>query len=426
MFKELRNKFSKIVIIFGGIFILFTFLGIFSATYISNQKEINYILRNSLKTAVKAENLVPQKESCSFLLIYVDNNGKIERYDNGEVKFDLFKQNSPNSNKELTKWFVEIADNIAQTQFEDKQSFKLNKRYYAYDSIEYFNIQKPDKKCLLFSIYDYTSYVRVNNATFTFLMIGYFVVILLLSFSAITIADKTVEPVKEAFIKQKELIANASHELKTPLTVINTNLSILEDNKDKSIESQSKWLNNIIEQTSRMNNLIYQMLDLSKTESLLASEKKEIIHLNDLLEKLLMEFEANAFEKRIEIQANLEANIQLACNKENMIKLFTILIDNAIKYTNVQGKIDINLSQKKSKIIFCIENTGKGIAKTNIDKIFQRFYKEDESYKADSSHSFGLGLAIAKAIVNQLNGTISAESIENEYTKFIVKIPNKV
>ena len=275
-------------------------------------------------------------------------------------------------------------------------------------------------------IYDYTSYVRVNNATFTFLMIGYFVVILLLSFSAITIADKTVEPVKEAFIKQKELIANASHELKTPLTVINTNLSILEDNKDKSIESQSKWLNNIIEQTSRMNNLIYQMLDLSKTESLLASEKKEIIHLNDLLEKLLMEFEANAFEKRIEIQANLEANVQLACNKENMIKLFTILIDNAIKYTNVQGKIDINLSQKKSKIIFCIENTGKGIAKTNIDKIFQRFYKEDESYKADSSHSFGLGLAIAKAIVNQLNGTISAESIENEYTKFIVKIPNKV
>lgn len=139
-----------------------------------------------------------------------------------------------------------------------------------------------------------------------------------------------------------------------------------------------------------------------------------------------MEFEANAFEKRIEIQANLEANVQLACNKENMIKLFTILIDNAIKYTNVQGKIDINLSQKKSKIIFCIENTGKGIAKTNIDKIFQRFYKEDESYKADSSHSFGLGLAIAKAIVNQLNGTISAESIENEYTKFIVKIPNKV
>lgn len=422
MFKTLKNQFAKMLIIFGGIFILIVFSGIFLGSYFSSQKEINEILKKSLITASK-ENIVPEKEDCTFLLMYVDDEGNFIKTETNQVAYDPLDDNySEEYGHERSEWFDELSMKIAKCKSEE-HVFKLNQRYYIFDSIEYLNLQKPTQNCLLFSIFDYTSYISNTNVMFFSLLIGYFIVIVLLSFSAIIIAERTISPIREAFYKQKELIANASHELKTPLTVINTNLSVLENNKTETIESQNRWINNIIEQTNRMNRLIYQMLDLSKTESLLASETKLPIQLSELIEKLVMEFEVNAFEKKIHVTSNIEENIVFNGNMENMIKLFTILIDNAIKYTQENGAIDLSLTQKKNKIEFTIQNTGKGIEKENLGKVFQRFYKQDESYNQDSNHSFGLGLAIAKAIVDQLNGTITVTSEVNVHTTFVVKLP---
>ncbi len=422
MFKTLKNQFAKMLIIFGGIFILIVFSGIFLGSYFSSQKEINEILKKSLITASK-ENIVPEKEDCTFLLMYVDDEGNFIKTGTNQVAYDPLDDNySEEYGHERSEWFDELSMKIAKCKSEE-HVFKLNQRYYIFDSIEYLNLQKPTQNCLLFSIFDYTSYISNTNVMFFSLLIGYFIVIVLLSFSAIIIAERTISPIREAFYKQKELIANASHELKTPLTVINTNLSVLENNKTETIESQNRWINNIIEQTNRMNRLIYQMLDLSKTESLLASETKQPIQLSELIEKLVMEFEVNAFEKKIHVTSNIEENIVFNGNMENMIKLFTILIDNAIKYTQENGAIDLSLTQKKNKIEFTIQNTGKGIEKENLGKVFQRFYKQDESYNQDSNHSFGLGLAIAKAIVDQLNGTITVTSEVNVHTTFVVKLP---
>ena len=422
MFKTLKNQFAKMLIIFGGIFILIVFSGIFLGSYFSSQKEINEILKKSLITASK-ENIVPEKEDCTFLLMYVDDEGNFIKTGTNQVAYDPLDDNySEEYGHERSEWFDELSMKIAKCKSEE-HVFKLNQRYYIFDSIEYLNLQKPTQNCLLFSIFDYTSYISNTNVMFFSLLIGYFIVIVLLSFSAIIIAERTISPIREAFYKQKELIANASHELKTPLTVINTNLSVLENNKTETIESQNRWINNIIEQTNRMNRLIYQMLDLSKTESLLASETKLPIQLSELIEKLVMEFEVNAFEKKIHVTSNIEENIVFNGNMENMIKLFTILIDNAIKYTQENGAIDLSLTQKKNKIEFTIQNTGKGIEKENLGKVFQRFYKQDESYNQDSNHSFGLGLAIAKAIVDQLNGAITVTSEVNVHTTFVVKLP---
>lgn len=422
MFKTLKNQFAKMLIIFGGIFILIVFSGIFLGSYFSSQIEINEILKKSLITASK-ENIVPEKEDCTFLLMYVDDEGNFIKTGTNQVAYDPLDDNySEEYGHERSEWFDELSMKIAKCKSEE-HVFKLNQRYYIFDSIEYLNLQKPTQNCLLFSIFDYTSYISNTNVMFFSLLIGYFIVIVLLSFSAIIIAERTISPIREAFYKQKELIANASHELKTPLTVINTNLSVLENNKTETIESQNRWINNIIEQTNRMNRLIYQMLDLSKTESLLASETKLPIQLSELIEKLVMEFEVNAFEKKIHVTSNIEENIVFNGNMENMIKLFTILIDNAIKYTQENGAINLSLTQKKNKIEFTIQNTGKGIEKENLGKVFQRFYKQDESYNQDSNHSFGLGLAIAKAIVNQLNGTITVTSEVNVHTTFVVKLP---
>ena len=422
MFKTLKNQFAKMLIIFGGIFILIVFSGIFLGSYFSSQKEINEILKKSLITASK-ENIVPEKEDCTFLLMYVDDEGNFIKTGTNQVAYDPLDDNySEEYGHERSEWFDELSMKIAKCKSEE-HVFKLNQRYYIFDSIEYLNLQKPTQNCLLFSIFDYTSYISNTNVMFFSLLIGYFIVIVLLSFSAIIIAERTISPIREAFYKQKELIANASHELKTPLTVINTNLSVLENNKTETIESQNRCINNIIEQTNRMNRLIYQMLDLSKTESLLASETKQPIQLSELIEKLVMEFEVNAFEKKIHVTSNIEENIVFNGNMENMIKLFTILIDNAIKYTQENGAIDLSLTQKKNKIEFTIQNTGKGIEKENLGKVFQRFYKQDESYNQDSNHSFGLGLAIAKAIVDQLNGTITVTSEVNVHTTFVVKLP---
>ena len=239
-------------------------------------------------------------------------------------------------------------------------------------------------------------------------------------FISIYLTNKTIKPIKESFEKQKEFIANASHELKTPLTIIRTNTSLVLSNSSETVGSQSKWLNYINNQIERMSKLIDEMLSLAKLDTGKELEEFIVFDISKLINNVLLTFEAVLFENNIELSSNIEEDITIKGDRESIKKVFIILLDNAIKYTNKNGKIDVELNKDKNKIKLKIKNTGEGIKKEDLDKIFERFYRLDTSRARDTG-GYGLGLSIAKSIVESHNGKIYAESNIGKDTTFIIE-----
>lgn len=220
-----------------------------------------------------------------------------------------------------------------------------------------------------------------------------------------------IKPAARSFNKQKEFIANASHELKTPLSVIIACAETLEENPN-----EGKWLENIKNESNRMSKLVTNLLDLAKLEE--GNDKKlhMIVNLSKLVEKSILSFESLAYEKNIKLDYEITENIFFMCNSEEIKELLSIMLDNAIKHSSKKGNINVSLKNMKNDIVLEVINKGKPIPKGEEEKIFERFYRIDKS-RNRTENRYGLGLSIAKCIVTNHNGKIRAFS-NNEYTTF--------
>lgn len=221
------------------------------------------------------------------------------------------------------------------------------------------------------------------------------------------------KPVIESFSKQKQFIVDASHELKTPLAIITASAESLElEPKEK------KWLNNIKSEAERMNKLVTDLLDLAKSENIDNKRNYSINNLSKIIEKTTLTFESLIYENKLTMENNIEDNIMFNCNSDKIRELLGILLDNAIKHSLEKSKITVNLYSEKNNIILEVKNRGESIPKEDQGKIFDRFYRVDESRNRNDNR-YGLGLAIAKNIVTSHNGKISV-SCKNGYTTFKV------
>ena len=227
-----------------------------------------------------------------------------------------------------------------------------------------------------------------------------------------------IKPVIETFDKQKQFIADASHELKTPLAVIIASAEALENEP-----TETKMLDNIKSEADRMNILITDLLEMAKSENGI-KESYVVENLSKTVEMSVLTFESLIFEKDIKLDYDIQEDIILLCNSNQIKQLVSILIDNAIKHSSVNGEIIINLKKEKGNIILNVTNKGEEIPKQEREKIFERFYRLDESRNRNDNR-YGLGLAIAKNIVTNHDGTIQV-NCENGYTTFkvIIKEPN--
>jgi len=259
--------------------------------------------------------------------------------------------------------------------------------------------------------------------TLLFTLIGlYFVLMAVFFILARFFANRSIKPMAEAWENQRQFIADASHELKTPISTLNTNLDVLYASQEDTIKNQVKWLDNSKKVLGRMTSLIRDMIELAKVDEL--SEKPPMEHFNvsEILEATLDYFDPAAKAKHIEIVENIDAFISVHTNHALLQQVIEILMDNAIKYTDDDGQIRIDAYAEKNDTVIRIQNTGAGIAPADIEKIFDRFYRGDKS-RVYSDDSYGLGLSIAKAAVQKLGGDISVQSDTNK-TCFTVKIPN--
>lgn len=226
-----------------------------------------------------------------------------------------------------------------------------------------------------------------------------------------------VKPVEETFEKQKQFISDASHELKTPLAVIEANTDVLENEI-----GSNKWINYIQNETDSMNNLINELLLLAKMENVDNLKECKPLNLSKEVEIILSMFESMAYEKQVRIKTEISENIIMNGNKEDIEHIVSTLTDNAIKHTKAKKEVIVNLKKEKNEIILEVKNMGDPIPEGEREKIFERFYRVDKSRNREEKR-YGLGLAISKATIEKYNGKIEV-SYKDNFTVFKVTIPN--
>ncbi|MBQ8596794.1 MAG: GHKL domain-containing protein [Lachnospiraceae bacterium] len=224
-------------------------------------------------------------------------------------------------------------------------------------------------------------------------------------------------PVRSAFDKQKQFIADASHELKTPLTIITANAEVLQGSMP-----DNKWLGYILDQSNRMKHLINNLLDLAKLDAYSEQQDFALMDLSKTVRNTALSFESLAYEYGKKYTMEIADDLVMLGNEGQIKQLITILLDNAFKYSDEQGHITVSLSHHGEKKQLLVHNTGKGIAAKDQKRIFERFYRSDSS-RSRQFGGYGLGLSIAQSIVKAHKGHISVKSDGNTYTEFTILLP---
>jgi signal transduction histidine kinase len=302
-----------------------------------------------------------------------------------------------------------IKDEVDKVMMDDLSSsrFKLDDHYYAF-------IKAFRNEYRQLHIVDITPHMSVlNNMIITFVILSVFLlVVIILASNYLT--NQSIRPIKRAFDNQNQFISDASHELKTPLAVIQSNVDVL---ASEEAISDNIWLHNISSEVSRMAKLTSSLLDLSRLEEFSQFTPRSF-NLSDLMESLVLPLEAVAFEKGITLSYDLQEDIFYNGESQLIGQAIMILLDNALKYTDKNEKIILELI-KDHHIYISVKNKGNLINSSHQEKIFDRFYKLDSS-RTDSS-GYGLGLSIAKAIVLKHHGKISL-STDDGYNDFKIRL----
>ena len=237
-----------------------------------------------------------------------------------------------------------------------------------------------------------------NRLLFTalFVLFGSAALIVILT---IVVSKWAVRPVAESYEKQRQFITDANHELKTPLTLILSNLDIVESELGKS-----EWLDDIRSEGERMGLLINQLVTLSRMDESTDSLIQGDFDLSNAVADTVSEFQGLAEEHHYTLTSSISPSIQYHGDESLIRRLTAILLDNAIKYCDPDGKIQLSLTCRRYPVL-TVENTYKDVDHLELNRLFDRFYRADKA--RTFSGSFGIGLSIAQSIVNSHKGNIS-------------------
>ena len=396
LIKKLRIKFALNAMIIAAIFLLVMFGAVYGLLWSNDVSTEKRMLTDAASMPFMPGGAVV-KEDLVYTFVVSGNNIEMTNA------------------TEFLNQYGDDANGIVSAALEKENGiFKYGDRHFAVECVD-----TPSGK--KYALHDRSSRHEQLMLVLVETIALYCAAVLLIFFIAYLFSSKTLRPVAETYAKQRDLIANASHELKTPLTVIATDLAVVKSEPKSSVEDNAKWLESVDKQIERMQGLIQNMLELSKLEQ---SELPKItVNLSEIAEGACLEFEAVCFEKNVRLVTEIQPDLKVLGEKTSLERLVAILVDNAIKYSGESGKVGVGLAQDGKKIVLTVMNTGAVISEEDAKHVFDRFYRTDGARNNDDGKSFGLGLSIAAATVQAHDGTIECKGVEGKGTVFRVALP---
>lgn len=230
------------------------------------------------------------------------------------------------------------------------------------------------------------------------------------------LARWAVKPVEEAWNQQRQFVADASHELKTPLTVIMTNAELLQS-PEYGDTDRGRFADSILTMSHQMRGLVESLLELARVDNGTAKMVFTEFDFSELVSDGLLPFEPVYFEKELLLESRIEDGIRVKGSLSHLRQVLDILLDNAAKYSSPNGQVLVQLRRQGNHCLLSVENPGEAISKEDLKNIFKRFYRVDKV--RSMNHSYGLGLAIAESIVKEHGGKIWAESSDGINSFFV-------
>ena len=258
------------------------------------------------------------------------------------------------------------------------------------------------------------------------LLIGGMLTLILVGLGGFWLTGKAIEPIEASFLQLKQFTADASHELRSPLTAIKASVDIMRNHPERVHPKDVKKLEAIAGATLQMNEMLGDLLFLARADAdsdLPVNERKLTpVLLNQVLQNCFVLLEPLANEKQIVFQSKFRDELKVWGDIAQLSRLFSNLLENALQYTPEEGRVSLDLYRQNRFAVISVRDTGIGIAPDQIDKVFDRFWRANKA-RSRREGGTGLGLAISQAIVKRHGGKISVTSELNIGTCFLVRIP---
>ena len=410
MLKKLRRRFTGLSMLMVSVvlvvFYVFTTAIIFFQitdgvrTALKNYSSESYFFKYFQIGAEDSLNATYAIDSSSVCVVSVNENGAITYLDAGHAYIE----------KRALSAVVEYV-------LQDNYEFGLIPHYHLF----YYRNDTSFGCRIAFA--DTSNYYRYLKNTIIYDSIIFFFAVLILFYIIKKLSSIFVKPVERAWNQQQNFIADASHELKTPLTVILANCNILQAHKDETIDDQIKWIESTGEEAAHMKELVDKMLVLAKAENQKQATITSDVNLTEMVTRLTLQFEPVAYENGVTLETLLDDDTHIIADATAMNQIIHILVDNAVKYAGLGGQVFVRLEKKPNAVILSTKNTGAVIPQEDLPHIFERFYRSDKARTSGSG--YGLGLAICKTLVEQQKGEISVTSSESNGTEFVVRFKTK-
>lgn len=402
MFKKSRWKIVLSILLILILLLVGTFLVIYLASYAEltskNQRLLEqYVQEYSLMDKGTSREPMdgspyhpPRLELSTFYSVAVSKSGQVMKVDTADMS--VLDDDA----------LIEIATEIIDS---GKSSGVTRNLIYLVEDKGVYN---------LVAFLDNTVMLENAGTLLNYTLIFGGVALVALFLLAMFLANWIVTPLEESYKRQKQFVADAGHELKTPVAVINANLELLAGET-----GENQWLSNIRYENERMSALISQLLDLARAEN--AKPPMGVVDFSRLVYGEALPFETYAYESGLKLEYDVSDDILVYGNSVQLRQLVCVLIDNAICHSSNGNEIFISLKKEKKHVRLCVVNSGEEIPAEQRKYLFERFYRLDAA-RPDDKNNYGLGLAIAKAIVTVHKGTIQLRC-ESGKVELIVKLP---
>ena len=267
---------------------------------------------------------------------------------------------------------------------------------------------------------------EAESELFTILIVGGMFTLVLTGLGGFWLTQKAIEPIEASFLQLKQFTADASHELRSPLTAIKASVDIMRTHPERVHPKDVKKLEAISGATIQMSQTLEDLLFLARADAdsdlPVKARKLALVSLNQILQNCFVLLEPLANEKKIVFQSKFRDEVKLLGDMAQLSRLFSNLLENALQYTPDEGRVSLDLYKQNRFAVVSVRDTGIGIARDQVSKVFDRFWRANKA-RSRRKGGTGLGLAISQAIVKRHGGKISVTSELNIGTCFLVRIP---